>query len=97
MQITPATEWRELARRSGNGVDVALLWNKRVNLVKVAVSDGRLCHHVDLEVADGRAVSALQQPFAEAASRLWSSGATDEFWAFGPSLRKTGTEQEGSA
>jgi hypothetical protein len=37
----PTTQWQELARRSGNGIEMALLWNERVDLVKVAVSDGR--------------------------------------------------------
>jgi hypothetical protein len=97
MAFTPTTQWQELARRFGNGVEVALLWNERVNLVKVAVSDGRLCHHVDLEVADERALSAFHQPFADAATRMWANGASDEFWGFKPSLRKTANEEGQSA
>jgi hypothetical protein len=70
--VTPpvATHWREFARRTGNGVEVALLWNQSLNRVKVAVSDERLCHHIDLEVTGVDALSAFEHPFAEASSRL---------------------------
>jgi hypothetical protein len=67
---TAATPWRELARRTGNGVEVALLWNRAFNRVKVAVSDERLCHFVDLEIADDEAVGAFREPFADLTSRL---------------------------
>ena len=69
--MTPATTWRELARRTGNGVEVALLWNQARGCVKVAVSDARLCHHVDLELTDADALRAFEQPFAHATSVLW--------------------------
>jgi hypothetical protein len=65
-----ATHWREFARRTGNGVEVALLWNQSLNRVKVAVSDERLCHYIDLDVTDADAPRAFQHPFAEASSRL---------------------------
>jgi hypothetical protein len=67
---TAATQWRELARRTGDGVEVTLLWNRSVNRVKVAVSDEHLCHFVDLEVAEDDALSAFREPFADATSRL---------------------------
>ena len=70
--MTPeaARKWRELARRSGDGVEVALLWDKSVDLVKVVVSDGRLCHHVDLELAGADALSAFHESFAYATTTL---------------------------
>jgi hypothetical protein len=70
--VTPeaATHWRELARRTGDGVDVALLWNSSANRVKVAVSDGQLCHHVDFDIAGATALSAFHQPFAQATANL---------------------------
>jgi hypothetical protein len=68
---TAATNWRELARRTGNGVEVALLWNQTRRCVKVAVSDGRLCHHVDLELTGADALRAFEEPFAHASSQLW--------------------------
>jgi hypothetical protein len=89
--VTPmaTARWRELARRTGSGVEVALLWNKSVDLVKVVVSDGQLCHHVDLEVSGADELRAFSEPFAVAAARLSASDATDEFWGFGPSLDRT--------
>ena len=70
--MTPeaATHWRELARRTGNGVEVALLWNPSANRVKVAVSNAELCHHVDFEIAGADALSAFHQPFAQATTNL---------------------------
>jgi hypothetical protein len=62
--------WRELARTSGNGVEAALLWDESINRVKVAVSDGRLCHHVDFELAGAEALSAFHRPFAAVAAQL---------------------------
>jgi hypothetical protein len=79
------SRWRELARRTGDGVEVALLLNKSVDLVKVVVSDGRLCHHVDLELAGAGALRAFYEPFADATVRLSASDLTDEFWGLGPS------------
>ncbi len=70
MTTTAATEWQELARRTGGGIEVALLWNKSRNLVKVVVNDARLCHHIDFEVAGADALSAFHHPFGYAASRL---------------------------
>jgi hypothetical protein len=65
-----ARKWRQLARRTGDGVEVLLLWNKSVDLVKVVVSDGRLCHHVDLELAGADALSAFHESFAHATTNL---------------------------
>jgi hypothetical protein len=79
--------WQELGRRAGNGVEVLLLRNKSVDLVKVVVSDGRLCHHVDLEVTGADGLRAFAEPFADATARLSASDATDEFWGLGPSSR----------
>jgi hypothetical protein len=62
--------WVELAKRSTDGLEVVLLWNSSSNRLKVAVSDERVCHHLDLEVAGAGALSAFYHPFAYAASRL---------------------------
>jgi hypothetical protein len=70
MPSTATTEWLEVARRAGNGVEVALLWNSSANRVKVVVSDRRLCHHVDLDVAEPDALSAFREPFTAAAPAL---------------------------
>jgi hypothetical protein len=79
--------WHELARRAGNGVEILLLLHKSVDLVKVVVSDERLCHHVDLEVRGADALRAFSVPFADATALLSAGDATDEFWGFGPSSR----------
>lgn len=73
MTTTKALEWRELARKAGSGVEVALLWNRSLNRVKVAVIDEQLCHHLDFEVDEADAVSAFQRPFADATSHLRAS------------------------
>jgi hypothetical protein len=62
--------WVELAKRTADGLEVTLLWNRSSNRVKVAVSDERLCHHLDFEVARADALSAFYHPFANAAARL---------------------------
>jgi hypothetical protein len=67
---TSAAEWREMARRVGDGIEVALLWNGSLSRVKVMVSDRRLCHYLDLEVERPEAVSAFHRLFADAASQL---------------------------
>jgi hypothetical protein len=94
---TAVNQWRELARRTGNGVEVALLWNRSVNRVKVVVSDGLLCHHVDLDVAGADALGAFHDPFAHAASRLRASDATDEFWGFRPSIETRSNDERANS
>jgi hypothetical protein len=82
---TGAIRWRELARKTGNGVEVALLWDAMLNRVKVTVSDGRCCHHVDLELDGAAALSAFHAPFVDATVRLATTESSDEFWGFNPS------------
>ena len=75
----PASQWRELARTTGDGVAAALLWNESVNRAKVAVSDERLCHFVDFELRGGEALNAFHRPFADVAVQLTRVGRrTDE-------------------
>jgi hypothetical protein len=70
MSSTGTTHWRELARRTGNGVEIALLCNDLVNRIKVVVADDSLCHHLDFELEDAEAVNAFRQPFADATAQL---------------------------
>jgi hypothetical protein len=67
---TGGAGWVELGKRAASGLEVALLWNRSSNRVKVAVSDNRVCHHLDFEVARADALSAFYHPFAYATSRL---------------------------
>jgi hypothetical protein len=59
-----------MARRVGDGIEVALLWNGSLSRVKVMVSDRRQCHYLDLEVERADAVSAFHRRFADAAPQL---------------------------
>ena len=68
--VSGNAEWVELATRAADGLEVALLWNRSSSRVKVVVSDERLCHHLDFEVAHADALSAFYHPFANAAARL---------------------------
>jgi hypothetical protein len=86
-----AFEWRELAKRAGNGIEVALLWSSSTNRLKVAVSDDRLCHHVDFVVDDADAINAFREPFAHATTHLLAR--SDEFWGFNQSLGETALEE----
>ena len=59
-----------MARRAGEGFEVALLWNGSLNRVKVMVSDGRQCHYLDFDVSRRDEVEAFNEQFADAVSRL---------------------------
>ena len=63
-------DWVELAKRAASGLEVALLWNRASNRVKVVVSDEQVCHHLDFDVARAEALSAFYHPFAYATSHL---------------------------
>jgi hypothetical protein len=67
MSTARHADWIELAKRASNGLEVVLLWDRSSNRVKVAVSDERLCHHFDFEVAREDALSAFYHPFVHAA------------------------------
>ncbi|HKB19431.1 MAG TPA: hypothetical protein VKC65_00365 [Gaiellaceae bacterium] len=70
MTSTTAAVWRELARRTGDGVEVAVLWNVALNRVKVLVSDRRLCRYLDLEVARPDDLRAFSDQFSDVVERL---------------------------
>ena len=72
MTTSPA-EWKQMARRAENDVEVALLWNESLSRIKVLVSDRQMCHYLDFEVEEGSALKAFQLPFAEATTRLLTS------------------------
>jgi hypothetical protein len=65
-----AIEWRELARTTGGGVEVALLRNEARKRAKVVVSDQRVCRHMDFELAASNAAIAFERPFRDAATQL---------------------------
>ena len=65
--MTLYTDIRELDRRRGDGIDVALLWDSRTNRVLVAVEDEREGDSFELEVSAADALDAFRHPYAYAA------------------------------
>ncbi len=59
---------RELDSRSGDGIDVTLLWNPRTNVLCVAVDDEREGASFRFEVDAADALDAFRHPYAYASS-----------------------------
>lgn len=65
----------ELSSRSGNGVDVALLWQRCDNTAMVVVVDNRTGEEFVLDVQENdNALDMFHHPYAYAASRLTRDG-----------------------
>jgi hypothetical protein len=62
--ISAGNDWRELAQREGDGIEVRLLWSKSADRVKVTVADSRLDEEFVLDVAGADALAAFNHPFA---------------------------------
>jgi hypothetical protein len=76
---TASDDWRELARREGDGLAISLLWNKATNHVEVAVDDATLDEEFHISIASPHALDAFYHPFAYAVGRgLGFGGATRE-------------------
>jgi hypothetical protein len=67
VDTTAENRYRELDRRSSNGIDVRLLWDPASNRVSVAVDDGRGGRSFRLDVASDDALDAFHHPYAYAA------------------------------
>jgi hypothetical protein len=78
MSTAVRADWVELARRASTGLEVALLWDRTSDRVKVVVSDELLCHHLDFEVARANVLDAFYHPFAHAAARLGPGAPCEE-------------------
>ena len=77
MTTSAATQRRELAHRSTNGIDVTLLWTKASNVVTVAIVDSHSAEELEFEVAGRFALDAFNHPYAYAATaRVQSTRAT---------------------
>jgi hypothetical protein len=61
-----STPIRELDHRSGDGIDVRLLWNSYTDRVSVAVRDQRTGEAFVLEVPGSDAHEAFTHPYAYA-------------------------------
>jgi hypothetical protein len=77
MATTALNDWRELAQRTTDGLEVTLLWSKSHDRVKVAVADNKTGDEFEFEVAGANALSAFYHPFVFAASRGFGYGAAE--------------------
>jgi hypothetical protein len=68
-----SSDWRELASRENDGLEVSLLWSKSEDRVRVAVVDGRLDEEFEFDVAGADAIAAFNHPFAFAPSQSFGS------------------------
>jgi hypothetical protein len=71
-QITAApsapADWKELAARESDGVQVTLLWSRAADRVRVVVADAGLDTELDFDVAGADALAAFHHPYAYAAA-----------------------------
>jgi hypothetical protein len=68
MATSAITERRELAHRTGNGIEVTLLWTASTNLVTIAVADSHSGEELEFDVDGSRALDAFNHPYAYAAT-----------------------------
>jgi hypothetical protein len=72
--VAATHDWRELASREGDGLEITLLWSKSAGRVKVTVADSRLDDSFELDIAGADALAAFHHPFAYAAGRGFDFG-----------------------
>jgi hypothetical protein len=78
--LTPVTahgaeDWRELATRANDGLEVSLHWSGSTDRVRITVFDQRLDESCDIHVDGADALSAFEHPFAYVGSRSVPDGA----------------------
>ena len=71
--VSAGNDWRELAMREGDGIEVRLLWSKSADRVKVTVADSKFDEEFELDVAGADALAAFNHPFAYAPSPSFGS------------------------
>jgi hypothetical protein len=69
ISTSAADERRELAHRTGNGIEVTLLWTKSTNMVTIAVNDSHCAQALEFEVDADCALDAFNHPYAYAATQ----------------------------
>jgi len=67
--LAAPNDWRELASRDNDGIEVSLLWSKRADRVKVTVTDSKLDVEFELNVASADALTAFYHPFGYVGSQ----------------------------
>ena len=70
-------DWRELAQRESDGIEVRLLWSKSTDRVKVTVADSKFDEEFELHVAGADALAAFNHPFAYVPSQSLGSVESD--------------------
>jgi hypothetical protein len=75
--ITPLHPICELASRASNGIEVALLWNRRSNELRVCVTDTHSGVYFELAAGRDNALDVFHHPYAYAASRRIAYGQDD--------------------
>ena len=71
--ISAGNDWRELAVREGDGIEVHLLWSKSADRVKVTVADAKFDEEFELDIAGADALAAFNHPFACVPSQCFAS------------------------
>jgi hypothetical protein len=69
MTTTACPDRRELAHRTGDGIEVTLLWSKPSTRVTIAVLDSHSDETLEFEVDGAAALDAFNHPYAYAATR----------------------------
>jgi len=62
----PFDDWRELAVRANDGLEISLLWNKSIGRLKLHVDDTKLGSVFEFEVAAADGLAAFHHPFVYA-------------------------------
>ena len=75
--LSAGNDWRELALREGDGIEVRLLWSKSADRVKVTVADSKFDEEFELDVAGVDALAAFNHPFAYVPSQSFGSAPAD--------------------
>ncbi len=75
--ISAGTDWRELAFREGDGIEVRLLWSPSTDRVKVTVADAKFDEEFELDVAGADALAAFNHPFAYVPSQSFGPVAAE--------------------
>jgi hypothetical protein len=64
--VPKTTTYRELARRSADGMRVTLLWSRADDRLAVEVSDAKSGRHFELDAPRERALDVFYHPYAYA-------------------------------
>ena len=74
MTMTAATQRRELAHRTSDGIEVTLFWSKSTNTVTLEILDSRSGERLDVDIDRHAALDAFKHPYVYAAKRTSGAG-----------------------